>query len=171
VSARSLRSSDFVAKLRATLAAMTVAPAALELEITESAAIADLERTQAVLHEIRALGVRISIDDFGTGFSSLAHLRRIPADRIKIDRAFVCTMTEVDDDAALVKAIIGIATTLRKHVIAEGVETEAQRAQLLRFGCHEGQGYLFSRPVDPVAIARMINNEPAGALQPEAARA
>ncbi len=170
VSTRSLRGGDFVTKLRAALAAMSVAPQSLELEITESAAIADLERTQAILHEIRALGVRISIDDFGTGFSSLAHLRRIPADRIKIDRAFVCTMTEVDDDAALVHAIIGIATTLRKHVIAEGVETEAQRAQLLRFGCHEGQGYLFSRPVDPAAIARMITTEQ-DALLPEAARA
>jgi diguanylate cyclase (GGDEF)-like protein len=170
VSTRSLRGGDFVTKLRAALAAMSVAPQALELEITESAAIADLERTQAILHDVRALGVRISIDDFGTGFSSLAHLRRIPADRIKIDRAFVCTMTEVDDDAALVHAIIGIATTLRKHVIAEGVETEAQRAQLLRFGCHEGQGYLFSRPVDAAAIARMITSEQ-DALQPEAARA
>ena len=159
VSMRSLRSAGFVASLRAALEAMSVKPQALELEITESAAITDLPRTLAILHEIHALGVRISIDDFGTGFSSLAHLRRIPADTIKIDRAFVCNMMEVDDDAALVNAIIGIATTLRMHVVAEGVETEAQRTQLLQFGCYEAQGYLFSRPVSGQAIAGMIDNE------------
>ncbi len=156
VSARSLRSPNFVATLRAALETMSIAPEMLEIEITESAAITDMERTLAILHEISELGVRISIDDFGTGFSSLAHLRKIPADTIKIDRIFVSNMMEVNDDAALVSAIIGIAATLRKHVIAEGVETEAQRAQLLKFGCHEGQGYLFSRPVEPSAIAAMI---------------
>jgi diguanylate cyclase (GGDEF)-like protein len=174
VSMRSLRSSGFVATLRAALKTMSVVPQALELEITESAAITDLEHTLTILREIRAIGVRISIDDFGTGYSSFANLRRIPADTIKIDRTFVCNMMEVDEDAALVKAIIGIATTLRMHVIAEGVETDAQRTQLLRFGCQEGQGNLFSRSVDSRAIVRMICNEGVyldGAVRAEAVRA
>ncbi len=112
-------------------------------------------------------GVRISIDDFGTGFSSLAHLHRLPVDTIKIDRVFISNMMGLDDDAALVNAIIGIAATVRKHVIAEGVETEAQRHRLLHFGCHEGQGYLFSALLVPrtlrvwlstKAVQRLVRN-------------
>jgi diguanylate cyclase (GGDEF)-like protein/PAS domain S-box-containing protein len=159
VSMRSLRSPGFVATLCAALYAAEVPARALEIEITESTAMADPDHTFAILSDIRALGVRVSIDDFGTGFSSLSHLHRLPVDTIKIDRTFVRNMMEVEDDAALVSAIIGMATTMRKHVIAEGVETEAQRAQLLRFGCHEAQGFLFSEPVEPEVFAQMLVEE------------
>lgn len=163
VSMKSLHNEGFVANLEAALRAAALPAHLLEVEITESAAMADPERTLAILGDIRALGVRIAIDDFGTGFSSLSRLRRLPVDIIKIDRSFVSNMGETADDAALVRAIIGLAGTMRKHVIAEGVETEAQRARLLEFGCHEAQGFLFSAPLRPEDFARMLAREGATA--------
>jgi len=157
VSMKSLHTEGFVAILQAALHDFGLPARLLEVEITESAAMADPERTLAILADIRALGVRVSIDDFGTGFSSLSRLRRLPVDTIKIDKSFVNTMVEVADDAALVRAIIGLAGTMRKHVIAEGVETEAQRALLVEFGCFEAQGYLFSKPVPPAAFATLLD--------------
>jgi diguanylate cyclase (GGDEF)-like protein/PAS domain S-box-containing protein len=162
VSMKSLHNAGFVAKLEAALSAADLPSHLLEIEITESAAMADPVRTLAILGDITALGVRIAIDDFGTGFSSLSRLRRLPVDIIKIDRSFVSNMVETADDAALVRAIIGLAGTMRKHVIAEGVETEAQRAQLLEFGCTEAQGFLFSKPLRPEDFARMLEREGAG---------
>ena len=159
VSMKSLRDPGFVMTLRAALAAARLPARALEIELTESVAMADPEHTLQILTDIRALGVRVSIDDFGTGFSSLSHLRRLPVDTIKIDRSFISNMVENEDDAALVRAIIGIAATMRKHVVAEGVETEAQRAMLLAFGCKEAQGHLFSRPVAPDLLARVPRPE------------
>jgi len=156
VSMKSLHTEGFVAILQTALHDFGLPARLLEVEITESAAMADPERTLAILADIRALGVRVSIDDFGTGFSSLSRLRRLPVDTIKIDKSFVNTMVEVADDAALVRAIIGLAGTMRKHVIAEGVETEAQRALLVEFGCFEAQGYLFSKPVYPAAFAKLL---------------
>ena len=159
VSMRSLCNPGFAATLHAALNAAAVPAQALELEITESTAIADPERTFAILAEVRALGVRVAIDDFGTGFSSLSRLHRLPVDTIKIDRTFVRNMMEIEEDAMLVSAIIGMATNMRKHVIAEGVESEMQRIQLLRFGCHEGQGFLFSKPVGAAEFERMLAEE------------
>ncbi len=156
VSMKSLHTAGFLAILQAALHDAALPARLLEIEITESAAMADPDRTMAVLADIRALGVRVSIDDFGTGFSSLSRLRRLPVDTIKIDKSFVNTMVEVADDAALVRAIIGLADTMRKHVIAEGVETEAQRALLVEFGCFEAQGFLFSKPVHPAAFAKLL---------------
>jgi diguanylate cyclase (GGDEF)-like protein/PAS domain S-box-containing protein len=156
VSMKSLHNAGFLAALRTALRDTGLPEHLLEIEITETAAMADPERTLAILADIRALGVGVSIDDFGTGFSSLSRLRRLPVDTIKIDKSFVKTMVEVADDAALVRAIIGLARTMRKHVIAEGVETEAQRALLVEFGCLEAQGFLFSKPVHPAVFARML---------------
>jgi diguanylate cyclase (GGDEF)-like protein len=159
VSMRSLYNSGFVANLQSALLAAALPGHLLEIEITESAAMADPARTLEILGDIRALGVRISIDDFGTGFSSLSRLRRLPVDIIKIDQSFVANMVDGADDAALVRAIIGLAGTMRKHVIAEGVETEAQRALLLEFGCREAQGFLFSRPVHARDFAAMLERK------------
>lgn len=159
VSMRNLRSPGFLETLRNSLLDWAVPAQALELEITESVAMAAPDQTFAILSEVQALGVRVSIDDFGTGFSSLSHLHRLPVDTIKIDRTFVHNMADVGNDASLVNAIIGIANSMRKHVIAEGVETEAQRAHLLRLGCNEAQGFLFSEAVEPGAFARMLVEE------------
>ena len=159
VSMKSLHNAGFVATLQAALGAAALPGHLIEVEITESAAMADPERTFAILGDIRALGVRIAIDDFGTGFSSLSRLRRLPVDIIKIDRSFVSNMVETADDAALVRAIIGLAGTMRKHIIAEGVETEAQRARLLEFGCWEAQGFLFAAPLRPEEFARILERQ------------
>jgi diguanylate cyclase (GGDEF)-like protein len=126
----------------------------LELEVTEGAAMVDVERSIEVLRALKALGVKLAIDDFGTGYSSLAYLQRFPLDKLKVDQSFVRGMTENLHDAAIVRAVLMLGRSLNLSVLAEGVETEAQREQLLRYGCDEIQGYLIGRPL-PAAEAEM----------------
>jgi EAL domain-containing protein (putative c-di-GMP-specific phosphodiesterase class I) len=116
------------------------------LEITESVAIQDAERTLETLTAFKDIGVRLSIDDFGTGYSSLSYLKRYPVDRLKIDQSFVRNVASDPSDAAIIRAVIALARNLGLSVIAEGVETESQRVLLSRYGCKEMQGYLVSRP-------------------------
>ncbi|HSG92556.1 MAG TPA: EAL domain-containing protein, partial [Methylotenera sp.] len=122
-------------------------PAMLELEMTESIAMEDSERTFRVLSQLSALGVNLSIDDFGTGYSSLSYLKRFKIDKLKIDQSFIRDMENHVEDAAIIVAIIGMAKALKFKTIAEGVETEQQLAFLLENHCDEIQGYLFSKPV------------------------
>ncbi|MGN7126340.1 putative bifunctional diguanylate cyclase/phosphodiesterase [Methylorubrum thiocyanatum] len=119
----------------------------LEIEITESVFLEATPAIKTALAKLRELGVRLSLDDFGTGYSSLSYLRRLAFDKIKIDQSFVRDLPHEQSGAAIVRAIIDLATSLKMTVIAEGVETEAQRRCLLSLGCHALQGYLFSRPV------------------------
>ena len=128
----------------------------LELEITESVLLQDDERVLAILHAIRALGVRIAMDDFGTGYSSLGYLSRFPFDKIKIDQSFVRGMTEREDCLAIVRAVIGLGRSLGIAINAEGVETAAQHAALVREGCGELQGFLFSRPRPSSSVPDML---------------
>ncbi|MDW5418579.1 EAL domain-containing protein [Iodobacter sp. CM08] len=127
----------------------------LELELTEGSLMVNTERTIATLQSLKQRGVQISIDDFGTGYSSLAYLRRFPVDKLKIDIAFIREVTSNPDDAAIALAIIRMAHSLKLEVIAEGVETEAQLAFLLRYQCDQIQGYYFSPPV-PLAVLEQI---------------
>ena len=106
--------------------------------------IRDDEAALAILHRLRAIGVRIALDDFGTGYSSLSYLKRFPFDKIKIDRCFVSDINEADGSSSIVQAVVNIAAALHMTTAAEGVETEAQRALLRKLGCTEMQGYLFS---------------------------
>jgi EAL domain-containing protein (putative c-di-GMP-specific phosphodiesterase class I) len=106
----------------------------------------DAEQTVDTLDALKKIGVRMSIDDFGTGHSSLAQLKRLPVHRLKIDQAFIRNVTSDRNDAAITRAVIALAKSLRLKVIAEGVETEQQRALLARYGCKEIQGYLIARP-------------------------
>ncbi len=135
-------------------------PAYLDLEITESFLIDNVDRTVNDLHQLHDLGLRISIDDFGTGYSSLSYLRQFHIDTLKIDRSFVKDITTNADDAAISRAIIGLAHSLRMPVIAEGVETQEQLDFLKKSGCDEIQGYLFSPPTDPETIAEMLREGP-----------
>ena len=120
---------------------------ALEVEITESVAMQDLERTVNMLHELKQMGVRLAIDDFGTGFSSLAYLKRFPLDKLKIDQSFVRHLAEHGADAAIVRAIITLGHALRLRVSAEGVETREQLVRLQQYECDEAQGTLYSQPL------------------------
>jgi diguanylate cyclase (GGDEF)-like protein/PAS domain S-box-containing protein len=128
----------------------------LELEITETVLLHDTEETIATLNQLRELGVSISMDDFGTGYSSLGYLQKFPFDKIKIDRSFIRDMTEGQDSIAIVRAVTGLGSSLGIATTAEGVETEAQLAQLRSEGCTEVQGYLFSKPIPASEIGSLL---------------
>ncbi len=146
VSPLQLRNTNFMDEVRRAVALDSHAAAGLELEITESLIMEDVEHNIATLHAIRAQGVTIAIDDFGTGFSSLSYLAKLPVDTLKIDRAFVIKM-DAPEGLALVSTIIILAHALKLKVVAEGVETEKQSRQLISLNCDEMQGFLFSKPV------------------------
>lgn len=156
ISATQLRMKEFVPRLRALVQEANVEPSRFELEITEGVLLGDDPLTHEALNQIRQMGFTLALDDFGTGYSSLSYLRRYPVDKIKIDRAFI-TNLGVDHEAdAVVTAIIRLARALRLSVIAEGVETQEQRARLARAGCSEVQGYLFGKPSTPDVIGAML---------------
>ncbi|MEF7615564.1 EAL domain-containing protein [Aquincola sp. MAHUQ-54] len=153
LSAHQLRQPDLVRRIREALVRHQVDPAQLTCEITESAAMDDTGTTLAIVHELVAAGVQLSIDDFGTGYASLSYLRRLPASELKIDRSFVHDLEAASDACAIVDAVIRLAHSLSLKVVAEGVETESQRAILCRLGCDELQGYLFGKPMVPRVLA------------------
>jgi EAL domain-containing protein (putative c-di-GMP-specific phosphodiesterase class I) len=122
----------------------------------------DLDAAVARLHELKNLGVHLALDDFGTGFSSLAYLRNFPVDALKIDRSFIDGVGDPDsDDHALVRAIISLGLTFDLRVVAEGIEDEDQRRELVRLGCDRGQGYLFSRPLPASELVLSYGRGPA----------
>ncbi|MBA3493146.1 MAG: EAL domain-containing protein [Gammaproteobacteria bacterium] len=160
LSIRQLRRGDFPARVRALLRETGLAPQRLEIEITESSLMVDPEQIIKTLHELRATGIQVAMDDFGAGYSSLAYLKRLPLDRIKIDRSFVRDILEDPDDAAIVQAILAMARQLKIRVVAEGVETPAQTRFLRNHGCEEAQGYAFSRPLPAEACADFLAKTP-----------
>ncbi len=147
VSARQCVQSGFVDEVAAVLGETGYPPHWLELEITESVAAQDAEATVALLAALKALGVRLAIDDFGTGFSSLSYLRRFPIDKLKVDQSFVRGLPDDGQSAAIARTVIALGRELSLTVIAEGVETEAQETWLVAHGCHELQGFRYSRPL------------------------
>ena len=156
VSARQLAEPDFVQSVAMVLAETGLKPHCLELELTESTVMNDVEHAISVMRALKKLGVQLAIDDFGTGYSSLAHLKRFEIDVLKIDQTFVRDLTVDPDDAAIVITIIALASNLDLQVISEGVETEEQVAFLRQHGCHQMQGYFFSRPVPPAAFIGVL---------------
>ncbi len=128
----------------------------LELEVTESFLMADMERSVKILKQLRELGIWLALDDFGTGYSSLNYLKRFPVNMLKIDRSFVQDVTSNPDSAAVTNAIIALAKSLRLNITAEGVETQEQLDYLKMQGCDEGQGYYFSCPVPADLITPML---------------
>ncbi|MBI2969940.1 MAG: EAL domain-containing protein [Gammaproteobacteria bacterium] len=160
VSARQFRSSGFTDAVGNALRSTGLEPSCLELELTESVLVENQPEVVAILQRLKTLGVNISIDDFGTGYSSLSYLSRMPIDCLKIDQSFVQRSSSDRHDAAIVQAVISLASSLGLRVVAEGVETEAQLSFLRSHGCHEGQGYFFSRPLPPQAAADLISAQP-----------
>ncbi len=146
LSAHQLRSPDLVGLVQGAIARFGLAPGQLELEITESVAMEDPERAIGILRSLRESGVELAIDDFGTGYSSLAYLKMLPIHTLKLDRAFVRDIETDENDAAISAATIALAKNLGLRVVAEGVETEAQRDFLSRHACNLLQGYLFGKP-------------------------
>ncbi|MCU1394401.1 MAG: diguanylate cyclase/phosphodiesterase with and sensor(s) [Ilumatobacteraceae bacterium] len=142
-----IRQPGFVEAITRSMEAAGVPGAALAIEITEHAVMADVELTRQVLEELRALGIAVAIDDFGTGYSNLDLLRRLPVDFLKIDQSFVAGLGVEPSDMQLVRMILGLSSELGITVIAEGVETELQASELVRLGCTIAQGYLYSRPL------------------------
>lgn len=147
--------SDLVAKVKSALAASGLAPWRLELEITESMLIEDTDKTVEILREIKAMGVRIAMDDFGTGFSSLSYFRLFPFDKVKIDQSFVKDMVHNRQSMAIVTAVIGLSRVLGMVVLAEGVETAEQLEVLSAEGCHQVQGYLIGKPAAAEELAEL----------------
>ena len=152
LSPRQLNDPGLAETVAQALSESGLAPRLLELEITESTVMQHTEVTLATLEKLKKLGVSISIDDFGTGYSSLAYLRRFPVDKLKIDRSFVAELPADQEQAAIICAIVALAHALQIEVVAEGVETEAQREFLSRCGCDYLQGYLIGRPGDAAPI-------------------
>ena len=159
VAERQLRDPDFVADVRAALAAGQLPSDALLLEITEGALVQEPERVRRTLAALKALGVRLAVDDFGTGYSSLSYLQRFPIDVLKIDKSFVRGVASEEGDRAIARTVVALGQTLGLHTVAEGVETEAQRAVLARLGCDFGQGYLFARPLDSADVLAFVAAE------------
>jgi diguanylate cyclase (GGDEF)-like protein/PAS domain S-box-containing protein len=147
LSPRQFRQKSLVDTVRQLLADTGQPARLLELEITESTLMHDVDEALEKLRELAAMGVRLAIDDFGTGYSSLNHLKRFPVHKLKIDQSFVRDLGIDWDDAAIVSAIVSLARALNLETLAEGVETDAQLAMLVNYGCHKFQGYLFSRPL------------------------
>ena len=160
LSAQQFKQKSLVTTVREALAAAGLDPGYLELELTESAVMHDAESSIQVLRQLSDLGVRISVDDFGTGYSSLSYLRRLPLDKLKIDRSFIREVAASRDDAEIVRAIVSLAHSLHLKVIAEGVETAEQLAFLRGLGCDQYQGFHCSPPVPADEFEHMMRTAP-----------
>ena len=160
ISAKQFHHTNLLQTVRRALVDYQVPPEWLVLEITESTVMEDPQEAVSLISEFQSLGIRTEIDDFGTGYSSLASLKRFPFHRLKIDKSFIDSVPGDEDDEAIVAAILNIASSLELDVIAEGVETEAQRQYLLLMGCNAMQGFLFARPEPPETLACRLPREP-----------
>jgi EAL domain-containing protein (putative c-di-GMP-specific phosphodiesterase class I) len=169
VSAIQFRHRDFVGSVMRALAETQFDPTRLELELTESVIVEDADAAEAAMMELRAVGVNLALDDFGTGYSSLIYLRRFAFDKIKIDRSFLESMEATGESAILVHSIVHLGRALGLTVTAEGVETPEQHRFLQALGCHQLQGYLFSKPVTAAEIDRMVALERSKARKAPAA--
>ncbi|GGM04958.1 GGDEF-domain containing protein [Pseudomonas asuensis] len=162
LSAVQLQQENLPAYIQSLLLRHGLPPKRLELEVTETALMEDVDTAVQTLRRLREVGALIALDDFGTGYSSLAYLKRLPLDKIKIDKSFVQDLTNEKDDAPLVRAIIQLGKSLNKELIAEGVETDLQEAYIVEQGCDEGQGYFYSKPIPAAQVPDFIEGRMQG---------
>jgi diguanylate cyclase (GGDEF)-like protein/PAS domain S-box-containing protein len=166
LSARQFEDKHLLREIERALKESALKPSSLELEITESMVMRDIQSSKKILEGIKSMGIRLAIDDFGTGYSSLVSIKRFPFDCIKIDRSFIKDIPHDPDDVAITQAIIAMAHSLRLKVIAEGVETREQLDFLTELGCHEFQGYYFKKPQPADELSRLLReNASAGAAE------
>jgi EAL domain-containing protein (putative c-di-GMP-specific phosphodiesterase class I) len=157
VSARQFKERNLVTRVASALKESGLDAKYLELEVTESLIMQDVELAVATMRELRGLGVQLSIDDFGTGYSSLSALKSFPVSRLKIDKSFIDGLLADERDRAVASAVISLGKSLNLRVIAEGVEVEAQAALLRNINCDEMQGYLFSKPLPAQGIEELLS--------------
>jgi len=159
ISAKQIWQDNFIDQVSELITQTGVIPTQLKLEITESVLLHDVVDTIDKLHRLKAWGIHIALDDFGTGYSSLSYLKRLPVNEIKIDQSFVRDLMSDESDAIMVKAIVDLSKNFGVGVIAEGVETEEQLNQLLYFGCHQFQGYFFSKPLSLPQLESFVEQQ------------
>ena len=147
VSSHQFSQADFVTQVTQILKQTGADPRRLKLELTESIMVRDVDDVMAKMNALKGLGIAFSLDDFGTGYSSLSYLKRLPMDELKIDQGFVRDILVDANDAAIARMVVALADSMGLTVIAEGVESEAQRELLAGLGCHRYQGYLFGKPL------------------------
>ncbi|HEV8490341.1 MAG TPA: EAL domain-containing protein [Candidatus Limnocylindrales bacterium] len=169
LSGRQIEDPGLVADVRRALDDAGLDPQMLTLEITESVLMRDAEQTIDALRRLREVGVRLAIDDFGTGYSSLSYLRRLPVDILKIDRSFVAVVDSGPDEAALVRSIVSLGASLRLEAVAEGIEQPQQLAQLRSLGTRLGQGYYFTKPLEPEEVTSLVDGGGLPAIDPSLA--
>ncbi|MEL6787359.1 MAG: EAL domain-containing protein, partial [Cyanobacteria bacterium J06607_15] len=160
LSGQQFREPELIEEIEAVLTETGLAGKFLKLEITESILIDNLETVTEIILKLRQKDIQFSIDDFGTGYSSLSYLHRFPVDTIKIDRSFVSQMQSSGENSAIVKAIVTLAHMLDMDVIAEGIETTTQLAQLKLLQCEYGQGFFFSKPLNQEHAEAFVANSP-----------
>lgn len=158
ISAIQFYDNFIVERIKQVLAGTALPAELLELELTESALMDDFDTTVQTLHELKGIGINIAVDDFGTGYSSLSYLKQFPLDRIKIDQSFVRDLDQSMESAEITQAIITMAHSLNLQVIAEGVETQHQRAFLIMQNCEELQGFYFSKPLPQDQAAQLLQH-------------
>ncbi len=159
LSGKQLNDPKLIQKVKDILFETGFDPSRLKLEITESVVMENAETSTILLKQLRELGLQLSIDDFGTGYSSLSYLHRFPVTTLKIDRSFVSRMGQGDENLEIVRTIVTLARNLNMDVVAEGIETQEQRAQLHALSCQYGQGYLFAKPLNGVAVCAYLESE------------
>jgi EAL domain-containing protein (putative c-di-GMP-specific phosphodiesterase class I) len=155
---KQIRRDDLVESIASALDETGCRPEWLELEVTEGFIMSEIHASIDALRQLRDMGIKLAIDDFGTGYSSLSYLKKLPINRLKIDRSFVQDLADDNDDAAIVKAIVSLGHSLQLEIIAEGVETPYQENFLRQLGCEMGQGYLYSQPLPSAQIEVLVRN-------------
>jgi EAL domain-containing protein (putative c-di-GMP-specific phosphodiesterase class I) len=165
ISARQIHQPAFVEKVLSTLRRTGVDPHRIQMELTEGSLVIDIESVIARMSHLRAHGLQFSVDDFGVGYSSLSYLKRLPLDKLKIDRSFVRDILQDQSSSAIAQAIISLCSAMNLSVIAEGVESEEQREHLAGLGCHTFQGYLFSKALPAREFERLLVDLPDGRSQ------